>query len=59
MRGQIGYLLADVERLKREGKVPSDYNPFPPKATLIILSVSTVLVAFIYGATVLASNLLS
>jgi hypothetical protein len=59
MRGQIGYMLAHVERMKREGKVPADYNPFPPKVTAIILGVSAVLVALIYGGVTIASSLLN
>lgn len=37
MRGQIGYLYYEIERMKREGKLPPDYTPFPPFVTVLML----------------------
>lgn len=53
MRGQFGYMLYEVNKLKREGKLPADYNPFPPKFLAVMLGVSLAIVGLIYAASVM------
>lgn len=53
MRGQFGYMLYEVARLKREGKLPADYNPFPPVFLATCLGVALGVVGLIYAASVL------
>lgn len=53
MRGQLGYMFYEVERLKREGKLPADYNPFPPVVLATCLGIALSIVGLTYGASVL------
>lgn len=55
MRGQFGYMLYEVNRLKREGKLPADYNPFPPVFLATCLGLALAIVGLTYGASILLS----